>query len=53
MRLYNIDVNLMQFIENLYNKATSAVYLNGGARDWSRITVRVITSFWTEVQLTH
>ena len=30
MRLYNIDANLMQFVENLYNKATSAVYLNGG-----------------------
>ena len=24
MRLYNIDANLMQIIENLYNKATSS-----------------------------
>ena len=30
MRLYNINANLIQVIENLYNKATSAVYLNGG-----------------------
>ena len=41
MRLYNIDDNLMQFIENLYNKATSAVYLNGGIGDWFRTTVGV------------
>ena len=31
----------MQFIENLYNKATSAVYLNGGIGDWFRTTVGV------------
>ena len=41
MRLYNIDANLMQFVENLYNKATSAVYLNGGIWDWFRTTVGV------------
>ena len=29
MRLYNIDGNLIQVIEKLYNKATGAVNLNG------------------------
>ena len=32
MRLYNINGNLIQVIENLYNKATCAVDLNGGIR---------------------
>ena len=41
MRLYDIDANLMQFIENLYNKANSAVYLNGGIGDWFRTTVGI------------
>ena len=41
MRLYNIDANLMQFVENLYNKAASAVYLNGDLGDWFRTTVGV------------
>ena len=40
MRLYNIN-NLIQVIENLYNKATSAVYLNGDIGDWCRSTVAV------------
>ena len=40
MRLYNIN-NLIQVIENLYNKATSAVYLNGDIGDWFRTTVGV------------
>ena len=38
MRLYNIDGNLMQVIENLYNKATGAVNLNGGIGDWFKTT---------------
>ena len=41
MRLYNINNNLIQVIENLYNKATSAVYLNGDIGDWFRTTVGV------------
>ena len=41
MRLYNINANLIQVIENLCNKANSAVYLNGGIGDWLRTTVRV------------
>ena len=41
MRLYNINANLIQVIENLYNKATSAVYLNGDIGDWFRTTVGV------------
>ena len=40
--LYNINANLIQVIaENLYNKATSAVYLNGEIGDWFRTTVGV------------
>ena len=31
--LYNINTNLIQVIENLNNKATSAVYLNGAMGD--------------------
>ena len=38
---YNINANLIQVIENLYNKATSAVYLNGDIEDWFRTTVGV------------
>ena len=41
MRLYNINVNLIQVIENLYNKAASADYLNGDIGDWFRTTVGV------------
>ena len=41
MRLYNINANRIQVIENLYNKATSAVYLNGDIGDWFRTTVGV------------
>ena len=41
MRLYNTNANLIQVIENLCNKANSAVYLNGGIGDWLRTTVGV------------
>ena len=41
MKLYNINANLIQVIENLYNKATSAIYLNGDKGDWFRTTVGV------------
>ena len=52
-RLYNINANLIhRVIENLYNMATSAVYLNGGIGDWFTTTVGVrqgrllSPSFW-------
>ena len=41
MMLYNINANLIQVIENLCNKANSAVYLKGGIGDWLRTTVGV------------
>ena len=41
MRLYNINANLIQVMENPYNKATSAVYLNGDIGNWFRTTVGV------------
>ena len=41
MRLYNINTNLMNAIQNLYDKATSAVCFNGSTRDWFRTTVGV------------
>ena len=53
MRLYNIDANLMQFIENLYNKANSAVYLNGGIGDWFRSTVGVRQGYLLTDSLQH
>ena len=39
MRLYKINANLIQVIENLYNKVASAVYLNGDIDDLFRTTV--------------
>ena len=41
MRLYNINANLINAIQNLYDKATSAVCFNGSTGDWFRITVGV------------
>ena len=41
MNKYNITTNLMQVIKNLYNKATSAVLINGSIGDWFRTTVGV------------
>ena len=41
MNLYNINGNLIKLIQNLYNKATSAVYLNNSIEDWLRTTVGV------------
>ena len=59
MRLYNINANLIQVIENLYNNAISAVYFNGDIGDWFRTTVGVkqgclvsptlFKSFWREL----
>ena len=41
MRLYNINANLTRVIKSLYDKATSAVYLNNSIGDWFRTTVGV------------
>ena len=40
-RQYNINANLTRMIQNLYDKATSAVYLNNSIGVWFRTTVRV------------
>ena len=41
MRKYNISANLVRTIEQLYDKATSAVQMYGSIGDWFRITVGV------------
>ena len=41
IKLYNINGNLIKVIEELYNKASSAVYLNNSIGDWLRTTVGV------------
>ena len=41
MRKYNISANLVRTIEQLYDKATSAVQMNGSIGEWFRITVGV------------
>ena len=41
MRKYNISANLVCTIEQLYDKATSAVQMNGSIGEWSRTTVGV------------
>ena len=41
IKKYDISTNLIQVIENLYNKATSAVLFNSSIGDWFRTTVRV------------
>jgi len=41
MRMYNINGNLINTIKQLYDKASSAVYLNGSIGDWFGTTVRV------------
>ena len=38
---YNINANLVRTIEQLYNKATSAVQMNGSIGKWFRTTVEV------------
>ena len=38
---YNISANLVRTNEQLYDKATSAVQLNGSIREWFRTTVGV------------
>ena len=41
MRMYNISANLVRTIEQLYDKATSAVHMNGSIGEWFRTTVGV------------
>ena len=40
MRKYNISANLVCTIEQLHDKATSAVQMNGSIGEWFRTTVR-------------
>ena len=41
MRKYNINVSIVRAIENLYDKAQSAVLFNGSTGEWFRTTVGV------------
>ena len=41
MRLYNINTNLINVLQNLYHKATSAVGFNGSTGDWFRTTAGI------------
>ena len=41
IRKYNISTNLVRTIEQLYDKATSAVQMNGNIAEWFRTTVGV------------
>ena len=41
MRKYNISANLVRTIEQLYDKATSAVQMNSSVGEWFRTTVGV------------
>ena len=41
MRKYNINASIIRAIENLYDKAQSAVLFNGSTGEWFRITVGV------------
>ena len=41
MGKYNINANLVHTIEQLYDKATSAVQMNGSIGEWFRTTVGV------------
>ena len=41
VKKYNISINLIPVIKNLYDKATSAVLFNSSIGDWFRSTVEV------------
>ena len=41
MRKYNINASIIRVIENLYDKAQSAVLFNGSTGEWFRTTVGV------------
>ena len=42
MRKYNINASIIRAIENLYDKARSAVQFNDSTGEWFRTTVGVI-----------
>ena len=42
MRKYNINASIIRAIENLYDKAQSAVLFNGSTGEWFRTTVGVL-----------
>ena len=44
MRKYNISAHLVRTIEQLYDKATSAVQMNGSIGEWFRTTVGCLLS---------
>ena len=39
MRMYNLSANLIRTTEQLYDKATSAVQINGSIEEWFRTPV--------------
>ena len=41
LQKYNISTDLIQVIENIYNKATSAVLFNSSIGEWFPTTVEV------------
>ena len=41
MKLYSINANLINIIKSLYDKASSAVYMNNNIGEWFRTTVGV------------
>ena len=41
MNHYNINANLIRVVQSLYDKASSAVYLNGDIGDWFKTTIGV------------
>ncbi|MEW8547767.1 MAG: reverse transcriptase domain-containing protein [Candidatus Thiodiazotropha sp.] len=41
MRKYNINANLVRAIKHLYDKALSAIQLNGNTGEWFRTTAGV------------
>ena len=48
MRKYNINVNVIQVIENLFDKAQSAVLFNGSTGDWYITTIEVRRNIFSE-----
>ena len=49
MRKYNISANLVRTIEQLYDKATSAVQMNGSIGEWFRTTEQTCTRYKMEI----
>ena len=51
MRKYNTGVNLVRAIEHLYDKATSAVFMNGTLGEWFR-TITGLKPVWKDKNIT-